>query len=66
MSLLRRHSPPELIVFDVDGTLHDTFAWWSPVIRAGVQRFAEQNDIALELPDRRTAEAVVGMKDSGV
>lgn len=66
MNLLQRHSPPELVVFDVDGTLHDTFAWWSPVIRAGVQRFAEQSGLAIELPDAQAAEAVVGMKDAGV
>ncbi|MFK7740770.1 MAG: HAD family hydrolase [Planctomycetota bacterium] len=66
MDLLRRHSPPELIVFDVDGTLHDTFAWWAPVIRAGVQRFAEQEGLELAVPDTREAEAVVGMKDAGV
>ena len=64
--LLQRHSPPGLIVFDVDGTLHDTFAWWAPVIRAGVQRFCEREGIEVALPDTRTAEAVVGMKDAGV
>lgn len=66
MSLLDRHCPPDLVIFDVDGTLHDTFAWWAPVIRAGVQRFAEQEGIEIELPDRQAAEAVVGMKDAGV
>ncbi|MFN3242698.1 MAG: HAD family hydrolase [Planctomycetota bacterium] len=66
MSLLDRHCPPDLVIFDVDGTLHDTFAWWAPVIRVGVQRFAEQEGIEIELPDRQAAEAVVGMKDAGV
>jgi phosphoglycolate phosphatase len=66
VSLLDRHCPPDLVIFDVDGTLHDTFAWWAPVIRAGVQRFAEQEGIEIELPDRQAAEAVVGMKDAGV
>ena len=66
MNLLQRHSPPDLVIFDVDGTLHDTFRWWAPVIRRGVQRFAEQEGIAIELPDTKTAEAVVGMKDAGV
>jgi phosphoglycolate phosphatase-like HAD superfamily hydrolase len=66
VSSLHRHLPPELVVFDVDGTLHDTFRWWAPVIRSGVQRFAEQNGIDLVLPDTAEAEAVVGMKDAGV
>lgn len=66
MSKLQEHCPPELVIFDVDGTLHDTFAWWAPVIRAGVARFAEQEGIEIELPNQREAEAVVGMKDAGV
>ena len=65
-SRLRAHVPPELIVFDVDGTLHDAFRWWAPIIRAGVARFAADNGIAIELPDTAAAEAVVGMKDAGV
>ena len=64
--LLARHVPPELVVFDVDGTLHDAFRWWAPVIRRGVARFAELSGIALEVPDVAAAEAVVGMKDAGV
>lgn len=64
--LLRAHLPPDLVVFDVDGTLHDTFRWWSPILRAGLQRFAAQNGIAVAMPDDATAEAVVGMKDAGV
>ena len=63
---LAPHCPPDLVVFDVDGTLHDTFRWWSPVIRAGVQRFADEQGIEVVLPDREAAEAVVGMKDAGV
>lgn len=66
MSLLHRHLPPELIVFDVDGTLHDTFRWWAPVLRAGLQRFASQNDLILDMPSDTFAEAVVGMRDAGV
>jgi phosphoglycolate phosphatase-like HAD superfamily hydrolase len=66
MQNLQQHLPPELVVFDVDGTLHDTFRWWAPVIRSGVQRFAEQNGIDLALPSDTEAEAVVGMKDAGV
>ena len=66
MNLLDRHCPPDLVIFDVDGTLHDTFAWWAPVIRAGVQRYAEQEGVEIVLPTTEEAEAVVGMKDAGV
>jgi phosphoglycolate phosphatase-like HAD superfamily hydrolase len=66
VSLLRRHLPPELVVFDVDGTLHDTFCWWANVIRAGLQRFAEQHGLAIPMPTDAQAEAVVGMRDAGV
>ncbi|MBL8726567.1 MAG: HAD family hydrolase [Planctomycetes bacterium] len=64
--LLAQHTPPELVVFDVDGTLHDTFRWWAPILRAGLQRFAAARQMDLALPDDATAEAVVGMKDAGV
>lgn len=57
---------PDLVVFDVDGTLHDTFRWWGPVIREGVRRFAEREGLSIEEPDDDTAAAVVGMKDAGV
>jgi phosphoglycolate phosphatase len=57
---------PDLLVFDVDGTLHDAFAWWAPVIRRGLARFAAQEGLALEMPDDAAACAVVGMKNEGV
>lgn len=63
---LRDNLPPDLIVFDVDGTLHDTFRWWAPIIRAGLQRFAEREKLAIEMPTDAAAEAVVGMRDAGV
>ncbi len=66
MELILRHLPPELIVFDVDGTLHDTFRWWSPVIRAGLQRFADREGLQVQMPTDAEAEAVVGMRDAGV
>ncbi|MEQ1633970.1 MAG: HAD family hydrolase, partial [Planctomycetota bacterium] len=66
MSLIRRHIPPQLVVFDVDGTLHDTFRWWAPVIKKGLQRFAEQERIDIPMPTDEAAEAVVGMRDAGV
>lgn len=64
--LLRSHLPPDLVVFDVDGTLHDTFQWWSEVIRAGLQRFAAAEGIEIAVPTDAEAEAVVGMRDAGV
>lgn len=65
-TLLQRHLPPELVVFDVDGTLHDTFRWWGPILRAGLQRFAVQQGLSLPMPSDPEAEAVVGMRDAGV
>ncbi|MFO1053533.1 MAG: HAD hydrolase-like protein [Planctomycetota bacterium] len=59
-------TPPDLIVFDVDGTLHDAFRWWAPLIRRGLRRFAELTGIEVLMPDDRAACAVVGMKDIGV
>jgi phosphoglycolate phosphatase-like HAD superfamily hydrolase len=66
VSLLQKNVPPQLVVFDVDGTLHDTFRWWAPVIRAGLARFAETHGLRIEMPSVAAAEAVVGMKDAGV
>ncbi len=57
---------PDLLIFDVDGTLHDTFAWWTPVIRRGLALYTEQTGIATYCPDDAHAESVVGMKDAGV
>lgn len=63
---LSSHVPPELVVFDVDGTLHDTFRWWGPVIRQGLQRFAAATGLSIPMPSDRDAEAVIGMRDAGV
>jgi phosphoglycolate phosphatase-like HAD superfamily hydrolase len=57
---------PDLVVFDVDGTLHDAFAWWAPVIQQGVARFAEEQGLKICPPTVWEAEQVVGMKDAGV
>jgi len=59
-------APFELVVFDVDGTLHDTFRWWGPVLRQGLSLFAAALDRPLELPDDDAAGLVVGLKDEGV
>jgi len=58
--------PPELVIFDVDGTLQDTFLWWPDVIRAGVKRFAAQTGIGMAEPSYDLACSVVGMRDEGV
>jgi phosphoglycolate phosphatase-like HAD superfamily hydrolase len=55
-----------LVVFDVDGTLHDTSRWWPSVLRAGLVRFTAQTGLALDVPDDAAANAVVGMRDAGV
>ena len=57
---------PDLVVFDVDGTLHNIFRWWAPVIRAGVARFAEETGLEIPLPSPQKADAVIGMRDEGV
>lgn len=64
--LLRRHLPPDLVVFDVDGTLHDTFRWWAPVIRDGLRAFRAATGVPVPDPSDEEAEAVVGMRDAGV
>ncbi len=63
---LAAHVPPDLVVFDCDGTLHDTFRWWAPIIRAGLQRFADAEGMDVTMPTDAEAEAVVGMRDAGV
>ena len=57
---------PDLVIFDVDGTLHDTFRWWGPVIRRGVAEFAQREGLDLDDPTDREAWAVVGMAGDGV
>lgn len=56
----------ELVVFDVDGTLQDTFQWWPRVIREGLTRCASLWGFEPELPDDETACAVVGQRDADV
>lgn len=59
-------TPAELVVFDVDGTLQDTFQWWPRVIREGLQRCAELWGFEPDLPDDDTACSVVGLRDADV
>lgn len=62
----RDEQPVELVIFDVDGTLHDVASWWPDLIRRGVQEFAKASDLPLALPDDRAALAVIGEKHEGV
>jgi len=57
---------PDLVVFDIDGTLHDTFAWWPRVLRRGLAGFAAPAGLQLSMPDDAAACAVVGEADAGV
>ena len=63
---LRELGTPGLAIFDVDGTLHDTFRWWTKVFSAGIRAFGEAKGLDLPVPDRTTLESVVGNKDEGV
>ncbi len=58
--------PAELVVFDVDGTLHNTFAWWHRVVSKAVQAFAQLRGVHIPAPEQAMAEGVVGMADSEV
>src|SRR5687768_7704686 len=57
---------PDLVIFDVDGTLHDTFRWWPRVLAAGLERFAAATGLALAAPTAAQACAVVGLRDEAV
>jgi phosphoglycolate phosphatase-like HAD superfamily hydrolase len=57
---------PDLVVFDVDGTVHDTFRWWAPIIRQGLREFGSRAGIPIEDPSDEMACSVVGMRDAGV
>jgi len=56
----------DLVIFDVDGTLHDVASWWPDLIRRGIALFAAANDLSLAVPDDRAALAVIGEKLEGV
>src|SRR5687767_9503410 len=58
--------PPRLVVFDVDGTLHDTFRWWPGVLRRGLTAFAAARGFAVQLPDDTAACSVIGKRDAEV
>ena len=60
------HGGADLVVFDVDGTLHDTFQWWSTVLVQALAQFGREHGVAIEEPSRADADAVVGLKDEQV
>ncbi|MCB9888472.1 MAG: HAD family hydrolase [Planctomycetes bacterium] len=58
--------PVDLVVFDVDGTLHGIELWWPDLLRIGLRRCAEELGIRLATPDDRAALEVVGAEPEGV
>ena len=61
-----RNTPPELVIFDVDGTLNGIELWWPDLIRKGLRRFADELGGRLTEPDDAAALTVVGEKNEGV
>lgn len=57
---------PQLVIFDVDGTLQDTCQWWPVVLRRGLAAFATPRGFTVELPDDASACAVIGKRDADV
>lgn len=61
-----RNTPPELVIFDVDGTLNGIELWWPDLIRKGLGLFADAMGLHLGEPSDAAALAVVGEKNEGV
>ena len=61
-----RNTPPELVIFDIDGTLNGVELWWPDLIRRGLRQFADAMGLQLVEPDDRAALLVVGEKDAAV
>ena len=57
---------PELVIFDVDGTLQDSIRWWPRLACEGVAAFGAEHGLELPLPDHELAYSVIGKPDSGV
>jgi phosphoglycolate phosphatase len=57
---------PELVIFDLDGTLVDTRAWWLPVAKEGLRQFSEQTGEAVPFPGEEKAWSLVGLPDDQV
>lgn len=58
--------PPELVIFDVDGTLQDTCRWFPAVIRRGLAQFAAVSGLDVAVPTDAQACAVIGKRDAEV
>ncbi len=57
---------PSLVIFDLDGTLVDTRAWWLPVAREGLLRFSQATKSEVPFPGEETAWSLVGLPDDQV
>ena len=57
---------PELVIFDLDGTLVDTRAWWLPVAEEGLRRFSERTGQKVPFPGGEKAWSLVGLPDDEV
>lgn len=63
---MTRATRPQLVVFDIDGTLHDFARWWPRVLRQGLADFGRAQRFAPVLPDDASANAVVGNADAAL
>ena len=50
MGIRLADTPPELLIFDVDGTLNGIELWWPDLLRKGLRRFAEAMGLVLAEP----------------
>lgn len=57
---------PDLVIFDVDGTLQDTCRWFPTVVRRGLAQFAAANGLDIAVPTDAQACAVIGKRDAEV
>ncbi len=57
---------PALVIFDLDGTLVDTRAWWPPVAEEGLRRFSEETGEVVPFPGGEKAWSLVGLPDDQV
>lgn len=58
--------PPELVIFDIDGTLNGVEMWWPELLRSGLREFAAKTGLAIPAPDDAAALAVVGSQEREV
>lgn len=56
-------SPPRLVIFDIDGTLQDTLAWWHTLCNDARIDFAEAHGVRTEPLSAEECNAVVGRAD---